>query len=108
MSTDTLPLQNIVYDKKRPDVKEEAKEVLRNFPTHAASYAKSLFPIAGWIGRYNMTWLSGDLLAGLTVGAVVIPQGIAYASAAKLDPQYGLYSSFVGVAIYFLFGTSKG
>uniref|UniRef100_A0A1D1Y0I0 Putative sulfate permease C3H7.02 n=1 Tax=Anthurium amnicola TaxID=1678845 RepID=A0A1D1Y0I0_9ARAE len=102
--TDTLPN---IYHKKRPDVKETTKETLQHFPSHAAEYVKSLFPIAGWIGRYNMIWLAGDLIAGLTAGAVVIPQGMAYAKVAGLPPEYGLYSSFVGVSLYFLFATSK-
>ncbi|PKC72802.1 sulfate permease [Rhizophagus irregularis] len=102
--TDTLPT---IYHKKRPGIKEEAKETLHHLPTHTANYVKSLFPIAGWIGRYNLIWLAGDLIAGLTAGAVVIPQGMAYAKVAGLPPEYGLYSSFVGVSLYFLFATSK-
>ena len=41
-----------------------------------------------------------DLIAGLTVGLTVIPQGLAYAILAGLPTQYGLYSSFMGVFIY--------
>jgi solute carrier family 26 (sodium-independent sulfate anion transporter), member 11 len=48
-----------------------------------------------------------DLIAGLTVGAVVVPQGMSYAKVATLPAQYGLYSSFVGVFIYCFFATSK-
>ena len=44
---------------------------------------------------------------GITVGAVVVPQSMAYAKLALLDPQFGLYSSFVGVLIYWFFATSK-
>lgn len=46
-------------------------------------------------------------LAGITIGAVVIPQGMAYAQLAQLPVQFGLYSSFVGVFIYWFFATSK-
>ncbi|CAJ0896173.1 7531_t:CDS:2, partial [Entrophospora sp. SA101] len=46
-------------------------------------------------------------VAGMTAGLVVIPQGMAYALLVGLTPEYGLYSSFVGVSIYFLFSTSK-
>lgn len=73
----------------------------------ARAYAASLFPIATWIYRYNWQWFTGDLIAGVTVGAVVVPQGMAYAKIADLPVQFGLYSSFVGVAIYFMFATSK-
>lgn len=48
-----------------------------------------------------------NMLLGITVGAVVIPQGMAYAELAKLPPEYGLYSSFMGVLIYWFFATSK-
>ncbi|TRM56858.1 sulfate transporter family-domain-containing protein [Schizophyllum amplum] len=67
----------------------------------------ALVPIFGWISRYNLGWLSGDVIAGLTVGMVLVPQGMSYAQIATLSPEYGLYSSFVGVLIYCLFATSK-
>lgn len=70
-------------------------------------YFYNLFPFLRWIGRYNMQWFLGDLVAGLTVGCVVVPQGMAYAKLAELPVQYGLYSSFMGVLIYWIFATSK-
>ncbi|WPH02372.1 Hypothetical protein R9X50_00523500 [Acrodontium crateriforme] len=71
------------------------------------TYARGLFPFTHWIGRYNLQWLYGDLVAGVTIGAVVVPQGMAYAKLAELDVQFGLYSSFMGVLIYWFFATSK-
>ena len=44
---------------------------------------------------------------GITVGAVVVPQSMAYAKLAELAPEFGLYSSFMGVLIYWFFATSK-
>ena len=44
---------------------------------------------------------------GVTVGAVVVPQSMAYAKLAELPVQFGLYSSFMGVLIYWFFATSK-
>ncbi|KAF8578171.1 sulfate permease [Ramaria rubella] len=77
-------------------------------PKHQGmNYVKSLFPILGWIGRYNLGWASGDLIAGLTVGLVLVPQSMSYAKIASLPPQFGLYSSFVGVFCYCFFATSK-
>ncbi|KAL8809132.1 MAG: hypothetical protein Q9223_003446 [Gallowayella weberi] len=70
-------------------------------------WAYNLFPFVHWIGRYNLQWLSGDLVAGITVGCVVVPQSMAYAKLAELAPEYGLYSSFMGVLIYWFFATSK-
>lgn len=46
-------------------------------------------------------------MPGITVGAVVVPQSMAYAALAKLPAEYGLYTSFVGVLIYWFFATSK-
>ncbi|KAF2498595.1 sulfate permease-like protein [Lophium mytilinum] len=70
-------------------------------------YFIRLFPFLQWITRYNSQWLIGDLVAGITVGAVVVPQSMAYAKLANLDPEFGLYSSFMGVLIYWFFATSK-
>ena len=70
-------------------------------------YCKSLFPFTQWILKYNLQWLIGDLIAGITIGAVVVPQGMAYALLANLEPQYGLYSAFTGPILYWLFATSK-
>ena len=52
----------------------------------------------------RLTW--NDIL-GITVGFVVIPQSMAYAKLAELAPEFGLYSSFMGVLIYWFFATSK-
>ncbi|KAI8961861.1 sulfate permease [Daldinia sp. FL1419] len=70
-------------------------------------YFKSLFPFLSWIGFYNLQWFLGDLVAGITIGAVVVPQGMAYAKLANLPVQFGLYSSFMGVLLYWFFATSK-
>jgi sodium-independent sulfate anion transporter 11 len=70
-------------------------------------YLYNLFPFTHWITRYNVQWLYGDLVAGITVGAVVVPQSMAYAKLANLAPEFGLYSSFMGVLIYWFFATSK-
>lgn len=55
-------------------------------------------PIFSWIPKYNpKKQLIGDIVAGLGVGAMLIPQCLAYASLAKLPPIYGLYTSWVCV-----------
>jgi sodium-independent sulfate anion transporter 11 len=73
----------------------------------AVNYVQNLFPFTKWILCYNAQWLIGDLVAGITVGAVVVPQSMAYAKLATLPVQFGLYSSFMGVLIYWFFATSK-
>lgn len=64
-----------------------------------------LFP--AWIKNYNRADLKPDVIAGLTVGIMLIPQGMAYAMLAGLPPIYGLYASTVPVIVYGLFGTCR-
>ncbi|GMS80664.1 hypothetical protein PENTCL1PPCAC_2839, partial [Pristionchus entomophagus] len=70
--------------------------------------AKSFVPILGWLPSYNIKEnLHGDLIAGLTVGIMHVPQGMAYASLAAVPPIVGLYSSFFSSSFYMFFGTSR-
>jgi SulP family sulfate permease len=68
---------------------------------------KSYIPILEWLPNYKKDWLKGDIGAGLTVGVMLIPQGLAYASIAGLPPVYGLYASIIPIIIYAIFGTSR-
>jgi sulfate permease, SulP family len=65
------------------------------------------FPILQWLPQYKKSWLSGDLSAGVTVGIMLIPQGMAYAMIAGLPPVYGLYAALLPQVIYALLGTSR-
>ncbi|TVY22278.1 Sulfate permease [Lachnellula hyalina] len=94
------------YVEEEPRSAEWIADVLPN-GHDLVTYTRSLFPFTHWIGRYNLQWLAGDLVAGITIGAVVVPQGMAYAGLADLPAQYGLYTSFMGVLIYWFFATSK-
>jgi len=69
---------------------------------------RHFFPFLEWIPRYKKSFLKSDLLAGLTVAIVLIPQGMAYALVAGLPAVYGLYASLVPVFMYALLGTSRG
>ncbi len=68
---------------------------------------KKHIPILSWLPSYKKAALSGDLSAGLTVGVMLIPQGIAYAMIAGLPPIYGLYTAMTPQVIYAIFGTSR-
>ncbi len=68
---------------------------------------KNILPILEWLPNYKKEWLKGDVVAGLTVGVMLIPQGIAYALIAGLPPIYGLYTALVPQIVYAVFGTSR-
>lgn len=78
-----------------------------SFRETVVGYFLSLFPFIQWLPRYNLTWLAGDLIAGITVGIVLVPQSLSYAKLATLPIEYGLYSAFIGVLTYPFFATSK-
>ncbi|MDX1665728.1 MAG: SulP family inorganic anion transporter, partial [Saprospiraceae bacterium] len=64
-------------------------------------------PILSWLPKYKRSYLKDDILAGVTVGIILVPQGMAYALLAGLPPIYGLYAGIVPLIIYALFGTSR-
>jgi len=64
------------------------------------------FRLAPWLAGYDRRTLRKDLVAGLTVGIVLIPQSMAYALLAGVPPIYGLYASLVPLLVYALLGTS--
>ncbi|CAN4096376.1 unnamed protein product [Withania somnifera] len=64
-------------------------------------------PICQWLPKYNLGLFKFDLLSGITIASLAIPQGISYAKLADLPPIIGLYSSFVPPLIYAIFGSSK-
>lgn len=70
-------------------------------------YLSRYLPIFDWLPNYKMKSLNGDVFAGITVGIMLIPQGMAYALIAGLPPVYGLYASIVPQIIYAIFGTSR-
>ncbi|KAI0077181.1 sulfate permease [Panus rudis PR-1116 ss-1] len=65
-------------------------------------------PSMAWIPEYSWSLLGGDVLAGLTVASMLIPQSISYASSlAKLNPVTGLFSASIPGIVYALLGTSR-
>jgi len=70
------------------------------------SLLKRYVPITDWIQSYSFSSLKADSRAGITVGILLIPQGMAYAMLAGLPPIYGLYAAMAPLVIYTIFGTS--
>ena len=68
---------------------------------------QNFLPFLKWLPNYKKANLFSDMVAGLTVGIILIPQGMAYAMIAGLPPVYGMYASIVPVLFYMFLGTSK-
>ncbi len=66
-----------------------------------------LVPILHWGRHYDRSWLRADLIAGLTVAALVIPKSLGYAGIAGVPIQHGLYAAAAGAILYALFGTAR-
>lgn len=84
-------------------------KVLNNYRSKSKlEWLNSLLPITKWLMVYE--WRKSlliDVLSGLTVGIMIVPQGMSYAKLAGLPVQYGLYSAFLPVYAYALFGSSR-
>ncbi|KAK4791273.1 hypothetical protein SAY86_031686 [Trapa natans] len=65
------------------------------------------FPILQWAPKYGIGPFRSDLVSGITIASLAIPQGISYAKLANLPPIVGLYSSFVPPLIYSVLGSSR-
>lgn len=64
-------------------------------------------PIVRLLDEYDRSQLTGDLLAGITLWAVLVPQGLAYGALAGVPPVTGLYTALGAMALYAVFGTSR-
>ena len=68
---------------------------------------KNIFPFLDWLPNYKKLWFKDDIFAGITIGVMLIPQGIAYALIAGLPPIYGLYTAMIPQIVYAFLGTSR-
>ncbi|CAO2638972.1 Sulfate anion transporter 1 [Lemmus lemmus] len=74
----------------------------------AQALVQNLFPVLHWLRQYRpKEYLAGDVMSGLVIGIILVPQAIAYSLLAGLQPIYSLYTSFFANLIYFLMGTSR-
>ena len=67
----------------------------------------SLVPMVGWLRTYQRGWLRADLIAGVTVAALIVPKNLGYAGIAGIPLQNGLYAAAAGAIAYAIFGTSR-
>ena len=68
---------------------------------------KKHLPILDWLPSYTRPDFGKDLIGGLTVGVMLVPQGMAYALLAGMPPIYGLYGGLIPLFLYAIFGTSR-
>ena len=73
----------------------------------SSASVSAIFPPAQWLAGYELRWLPGDLVAGITLAAYAIPVSLAYAGLAGLPPHVGLYGYLLGGLGYALFGSSR-
>jgi len=73
----------------------------------AWAWLRDTLPLLQWLPDYTTEALRGDATAGLTVGVMLIPQGMAYAVIAGVPPIYGLYAGLVPLLVYPLIGSSR-
>lgn len=110
---------HVPLPKELDDVSEASKhatehEVRIQFPERARVdrtnsfwiHLRPWFPVQKWLSQYTMDNFAADITAGLTVGAVIVPQAMAYAELAELPAIYGLYSALIPLPMYAMMGTS--
>jgi SulP family sulfate permease len=64
-------------------------------------------PILHWLPQYNKAWLTGDVVAGLSVWALMVPQCLGFAAICGVPVHYGLYAAAIALIVYAFFASSR-
>src|SRR6476469_9719499 len=75
--------------------------------TKAPGQGPARIPLIGQFRSYDRSWLRGDLIAGVTVAALIVPKNLGYAGIAGIPLQNGLYAAAAGAIVYAIFGTCR-
>jgi MFS superfamily sulfate permease-like transporter len=66
-----------------------------------------VLPILQWLPSYEAGWLRADVIAGLTLWGILVPERIAYAELAEAPVQAGLYTLLASLVVYAILGTTR-
>ena len=66
-----------------------------------------VIPITSWLPQCSFKAFRADVVAGIALAGLLIPEGMAYAGIAGVPPQVGLYAALLGMLVYAIFGTSR-
>jgi len=77
-----------------------------NLPPKLDAFAR-VFPILGWLPRYEPEWVRADVIAGLTLWGILVPEAIAYAAMAGAPLEAGLYTLLGSLLVYAILGTTR-
>ncbi|KAK0090530.1 hypothetical protein PV325_012584 [Microctonus aethiopoides] len=94
---------------KKPESTSVTHNIIKSLKKkRCKSAVTSILPVSYWLRKYRWKdYILSDIISGITVAIMHIPQGMAYALLGNLPPVTGIYMAFFPVLIYFLFGTSK-
>lgn len=75
--------------------------------TEESGWLSRHVPILHWLPRYDRSWLRNDVIAGLSVWALMVPTSLGYASISGVPVEYGLYAAAIALILFAVFTTSK-
>uniref|UniRef100_A0A182PSS0 STAS domain-containing protein n=1 Tax=Anopheles epiroticus TaxID=199890 RepID=A0A182PSS0_9DIPT len=105
VAVDPAQQESLDHREDFPNIRHHIARQFANLWTKESALRR--LPVLQWAPTYKLNSLISDIIAGVTVGLTSIPQSIAYATVANLEPQYGLYSNFMGSFIYAFLGSVK-
>uniref|UniRef100_A0A8C8RMI7 Sulfate transporter n=1 Tax=Pelusios castaneus TaxID=367368 RepID=A0A8C8RMI7_9SAUR len=93
---------------RRQIIKTKLKKSCSFTTERLKNMVMDFFPVLRWLPKYHCReYIWGDVMSGVVIGIILVPQAIAYSLLAGLKPIYSLYTSFFANLIYFLLGTSR-